>query len=140
VRDRLPASPQAFEAELRDLVKEAALLAAEYRWVYSAAYGQASGEGLGVSGSSEDQVAGMVIESDQRNKARGAMVGAREKLRDARSKVREAETRLGKVVPKPRPQIEFEGRHPRSVSRAELREAREAQERRQARGEGWGDG
>ena len=135
--------PIEIEREARALARELARLVYEYRWLHDAVYSPSSGQSAGyISGSRPEDRVGALVSDGAREQARRSMVRARERLLNALSQVQEAEVQLSHGLPgfAPRPSAEPEDASLPTISTTEYRQSREAQDRRRARGEGWGSG
>lgn len=112
----------------------------DYRWLYELAWcAQVNGEG---GSGEEDKVLSIVL---GQRAARARVTGAAQAVDKALKALLHAEAMLGEVADIADRRIPQRPEHherfvPRTVSKAELREARKAARRRRERGEGYGVG
>lgn len=116
---------------VRDLLLE---LRTEYRWAYGVSHAKSVGDEVKVSGGTSDPTMTVLL---SKRSARRACEEANQAVLDAEKDVRDALARLSKALRLVEPPPRFEPlRYKADATRADMREAREAQLRRRLRGEG----
>lgn len=144
-------TPEQFEAELKELIQALGYLAHEYRWCHGVAYSRQIVEQAQVSGGRPDRDGDMLraAANGERVQAQKSVAFEHSALRDSLrftvKKVRRVHSDIDAKVDLLRAGIEKdERRHgptfdplrmPRTASRKDLEESREARSRRRERGE-----
>ena len=131
-------SPGDFETVLKSITKAMTELRSEYRWIYHAAHDRTVGDSAKVQAGPADPTGG-IVGSTEKARMRREATRAHGYALDALAELRKAATALKHGEERQRDTIEFDRRHPRTATRADLAGAREAKTRREARDQGWGE-
>ena len=132
-----PATPAELERTLGDIIASCQRIRSEYKWVAGLAYGQNVGESSGkVSNSAKPDPTGSVATSPQKAAMRSRASQATERTKDALGLLRGAEQALKRATAYEPERVAFVAlRFPRTATRADLKDSREARIRRAERQE-----
>lgn len=126
--------PDAFDRDVAQLVEELKELAVEYRWTHGVAMNKSQGDTVKVAAGTSDPTVSVFL---SKRGSRRACEKANQAVVDADKAVRAALGGLGRALALADPAPGFEPlRYKADATRADIAEAREAQARRFARGEG----
>ena len=129
-------TPAEIDASIRTMVEHLRTIKTEYRWVHGAAFSRAVADEAKVQVTSPNDPTGELATDRGRSLMRRQMYRASEAVEEALTELSRATGALRSAAPPDPGGIRFEAlRNPRSASRADLAEARAAQERRELRGE-----
>jgi hypothetical protein len=136
-------SPGQLRTEISVLLEELARLQAAYRWAHESSYGPSvSEERNSVSENDPNDPTGNVAIATQRERIRFACRRALSDVKAAVAEVREANYTLGVAMAAAdhTPSADVPAGTKRTVGPRELGALRAAKQRRESRGQGWGDG
>jgi hypothetical protein len=107
-----------------------------YKWAYGSVHDRRVGAEAKVQTTGNDPV-GEIVVSELKERARRRVQRGARLISEALSNLREAHDLLATAIPDPRPYVNR--LPPNTTTRAELEEAKQAQRRREARGDGYGE-